>query len=365
MPGSRTLPRTPVAPAATYRIPVPPSDTSRPHPLGAAAQTPSAASRAPLPVGPAVRALTRAITPARPAPVGTLDDAVDLLAGRRVTVLTGAGISTDSGIPDYRGPASPPRNPLTYQQFVADERFRRHYWARNHVGWRHMRRTAPNPGHRAVAALEHAGVAAGVITQNVDLLHQEAGSRRVIDLHGRYDRVTCLTCRAVVSRHELDRHLEALNPGFATHIRSIADIEIAPDADAVIETTQDFRVAPCGACGGVLKPDIVYFGENVPKERVAQAYAMVDDADALLVAGSSLAVMSGLRFVRHAARTGRPVLIVNRGVTRGDDVADLRLDAGTSETLSALAARLTAGGARLATGAFPTTNAGLVGSPLG
>jgi NAD-dependent SIR2 family protein deacetylase len=288
----------------------------------------------------AIRALTRPITPARPAPLGDVDDALEILAGRTVAVLTGAGISTDSGIPDYRGPDSPPRNPLTYQQFVSDERFRRHYWARNHVGWRHMRRTQPNAGHRAIAALEQAGVVLGVITQNVDLLHHHAGSRRVIDLHGRYDRVTCLSCRTVVSRHDLDQRLEALNPGFATHIKSVADIEIAPDADAVIQTTQDFRVAECVPCGGVLKPDIVYFGENVPKERVAQAYALVDEAEALLVAGSSLAVMSGLRFVRHAARAGRPVLIVNRGVTRGDDVADLRIDAGTSETLTELASRL-------------------------
>lgn len=294
------------------------------------------------PSGPAIRALTRPIAPTRPAPLGDVDDAVAVLRGRRVAVLTGAGISTDSGIPDYRGPGSAPRNPLTYQQFVSDERFRRHYWARNHVGWRHMRRTQANPGHQAVAALERSGVAVGVITQNVDLLHEQAGSRRVIDLHGRYDRVTCLTCRSTVSRHELDLRLEALNPGFATHIRSVADIEIAPDADAVIETTQGFRVAPCQPCGGVLKPDIVYFGENVPKERVAAAYAMVEEADAMLVAGSSLAVMSGLRFVRHAARTGRPVVIVNRGVTRGDDVADLRVDAGTSETLTALAAALLA-----------------------
>ena len=309
---------------ATYRIPVPPTASPRTDPL----------------TGPAVRALTRPINPVRPARLGTVEDALEILAGRRVVVLTGAGISTDSGIPDYRGPDSPARNPLTYQQFVSDERFRRHYWARNHVGWRHMRRTRPNPGHHAVATLEHGGVAVGVITQNVDLLHEEAGSRRVIDLHGRYDRVTCLTCGVVVSRHELDRRLEALNPGFATHIRSVADIEIAPDADAVIETTQDFRVVPCDACGGVLKPDIVYFGENVPKERVERAYAMVEEAGALLVAGSSLAVMSGLRFVRHAARSGRAIVIVNRGVTRGDDVADLRIDAGTSETLTALAARL-------------------------
>ncbi len=294
-----------------------------------------------LPAGPVARALTRPIAPSRPAPLGTADDAARLLRGRRITLLTGAGISTDSGIPDYRGPGAAPRNPLTYQQFVADERFRRHYWARNHVGWRHMRRTRPNPGHEAIATMEAAGAVVGVITQNVDLLHQAAGSRAVIDLHGRYDRVICLTCRAAVSRADLDLRLEALNPGFASRIRSVADIEIAPDADAVVETTEHFRVAPCERCGGILKPDIVYFGENVPKARVEQAYAMVDDGDALLVAGSSLAVMSGLRFVRHAAKSGRPVVIVNRGVTRGDDVAHLRVDAGTSETLSHLAAALT------------------------
>jgi NAD-dependent SIR2 family protein deacetylase len=288
-----------------------------------------------------VRALVRPVPPTRPAPLGTPADAVALLAGRTVAVLTGAGISTDSGIPDYRGPGSPPRNPLTYQQFVGDESYRRHYWARNHVGWRHMRRTRPNRGHEAVARLEAAGVVVGVVTQNVDLLHQAAGSRRVIDLHGRYDRVVCLTCRGHVARADLDRRLEALNPGFASHIRTVADVEIAPDADAVIETTASFRVAPCEACGGVLKPDIVYFGENVPKERVAEAYRLVDDADALLVAGSSLAVLSGLRFVRHVARAGRPVVIVNRGLTRGDDVADLRIDAGTSETLAEFAQALT------------------------
>ncbi len=287
------------------------------------------------------RPLTGPVSPTRPAPAGMAEDAATVLRGSRIAVLTGAGISTDSGIPDYRGPGAAPRNPLTYQQFVSDARFRRHYWARNHVGWRHMRRTRPNAGHRALAELEAAGVVVGVITQNVDLLHEAAGSRRVIDLHGRYDRVICLTCRDVVSRADLDARLEALNPGFASHIRSVADVEIAPDADAVIETTEQFRVAECDRCGGVLKPDIVYFGENVPKERVARAYELVDDAAALLVAGSSLAVLSGLRFVRHAARTGRAVVIVNRGATRGDDVARLRVDAGTSETLTTLARTLT------------------------
>ena len=260
-----------------------------------------------------------------------------MLGGRRVAVLTGAGISTDSGIPDYRGPDSPPRNPMTYQQFVGDERFRRHYWARNHVGWRHMRRTEPNAGHHALARLEARGVVVGVITQNVDLLHEAAGSRRVIDLHGHYNEVVCLGCGRLISRARMHERLTALNPGFLELVTEVADVEIAPDADAVIESTGGFRVAACELCGGMLKPHIVYFGENVPKARVAAAYELVDEGEALLVAGSSLAVMSGLRFVRHAAKAGKPVVIVNRGATRGDELATLKLEAGTSETLSALA----------------------------
>jgi NAD-dependent SIR2 family protein deacetylase len=274
---------------------------------------------------------------ARPV-VGRDDDAlrraVEVLSGLRLAVLTGAGLSTDSGIPDYRGPDSPPRTPMTYQQFVGDPAFRRHYWARNHVGWAHVHRTRPNAGHRALAALEARGVVVGVITQNVDLLHEDAGSRNVIDLHGRYDRVVCLSCGTVVPRAELARRLDALNPGFVEQVGSVADVEIAPDADAVIESTADFVVAPCERCGGILKPDIVYFGENVPKERVQRAYAMVDAAGALLVAGSSLTVMSGLRFVRHAAKTGLPVVVVNRGATRGDPLATVTVHGGTSEVLT-------------------------------
>ncbi|QTE29310.1 NAD-dependent protein deacetylase [Pengzhenrongella sicca] len=269
-----------------------------------------------------------------------LDRVVDLLAGRRLAVLTGAGLSTDSGIPDYRGPDSPPRTPMTYQQFVGDAAFRRHYWARNHVGWSHVRRAEPNAGHRALVALEARGVVVGVITQNVDLLHEDAGSRHVIDLHGRYDRVICLSCATVISRAALAERLDALNPGFTESIGDVGDVEIAPDADAVIEATAHFVVAPCERCGGLLKPEIVYFGENVPRERVARAFALVDAADALVVAGSSLTVMSGLRFVRHAAKAGQPVVIINRGPTRGDALATAKLDAGTSETLRALDARL-------------------------
>jgi NAD-dependent SIR2 family protein deacetylase len=264
-----------------------------------------------------------------------VDRVSELIAGRRVAVLTGAGISTDSGIPDYRGPSSPPRNPMTYQQFVGDPEFRQRYWARNHVGWRRMDAARPNPGHRALARLERAGVVSGVITQNVDLLHTKAGSRRVIDLHGTYARVRCLNCEALISRMSLADRLEAANPGFA---ESVTDgLEVAPDADAVVADTAHFRMVDCEQCGGMLKPDIVYFGENVPKPRVAQAYTLVDDADVLLAAGSSLTVMSGLRFVRHAAKSARPVIILNRGRTRGDDLATLTLDTGCSELLTALA----------------------------
>lgn len=269
----------------------------------------------------------------------TLDAALQVLAGRSLTVLTGAGISTDSGIPDYRGPGSPPRTPMTYQQFVGDPDFRRHYWARNHVGWRHVHRQSPNGGHRALVELEAAGVVRGVITQNVDRLHTLAGSRTVIDLHGTYARVLCLACGHTVTRAELAVRLEALNPEFAA-VHAVGDAEIAPDADAVLATTEGFRVAACERCGGMLKPDIVYFGENVPKPRVAQAYALVDSADALLVVGSSLTVMSGLRFVRHCAKNGTPVVILNRGWTRGDELATVKLDAGCTETLSLVAAAL-------------------------
>ena len=275
---------------------------------------------------------------------GTLEAVLQTLAGRTMTVLTGAGISTDSGIPDYRGPLSPPRTPMTYQQFVGDPDFRRHYWARNHVGWRHVHRQSPNGGHRALVALEAAGVVNGVITQNVDRLHTLAGSRCVVDLHGTYARVLCLACGHPVTRAELAVRLEAMNPEFAA-VHAVGDAEIAPDADAVLATTEGFRVADCDRCGGMLKPDIVYFGENVPKPRVAEAYALVDAADALLVVGSSLTVMSGLRFVRHvvrnnSARANVPVVILNRGWTRGDELATVKLDAGCTETLTALAATL-------------------------
>jgi NAD-dependent SIR2 family protein deacetylase len=265
---------------------------------------------------------------------------VALLAGRRVAMLTGAGISTDSGIPDYRGPDSPPGNPMTIRQFTSDPVFRQRYWARNHVGWRHMDETRPNAGHRAVAALEHHGVVNGVVTQNVDLLHTKAGSRTVIDLHGTYAQVICLSCGASMSRAELAEKLDALNPGFTERIEAIGGLAVAPDADAVIADTASFRYLDCASCGGMLKPDIVYFGESVPKDVVQQAFSLVEDADALLVAGSSLTVFSGYRFVRHAAARGIPVAIVNRGPTRGDELATVKVQAGCSELLTLVAEEL-------------------------
>jgi NAD-dependent SIR2 family protein deacetylase len=262
---------------------------------------------------------------------------VAALTGRRVAVLTGAGISTDSGIPDYRGPDSPPSNPMTIRQFTSDWVFRQRYWARNHVGWRHMDKTSPNAGHRALADLESTGVVTGVITQNVDLLHTKAGSRTVVNLHGTYAQVVCLDCAHTMTRAHLARLLEAANPGFDSEGDRLA---VAPDADAVVADTSSFSIVDCPDCGGMLKPDIVYFGEGVPKDRVSQAYSLVDDAGALLVAGSSLSVFSGYRFVRHAAARGIPIAIVNRGATRGDNLASVKVDAGCSPILTLLADEL-------------------------
>jgi NAD-dependent SIR2 family protein deacetylase len=265
---------------------------------------------------------------------------IALLAGRRVAMLTGAGISTDSGIPDYRGPDSPPSNPMTIRQFTSDPVFRQRYWARNHVGWRHMDETLPNAGHRAVAALERDGLVTGVITQNVDLLHTKAGSRNVINLHGTYARVICLSCGQSRSRAALAKELDALNPGFTERVEAVGGLAVAPDADAVVADTASFRYLDCASCGGMLKPGIVYFGENVPKGVVQQAFSLIADAEALLVAGSSLTVFSGYRFVRHAAALGIPVAIVNRGPTRGDDLATVKVDGGCSELLTLLSEEL-------------------------
>ena len=265
---------------------------------------------------------------------------VAALAGRRVAVLTGAGMSTDSGIPDYRGPDSPPSNPMTIREFTTDPLFRQRYWARNHVGWRHMHDTQPNAGHRAVAALGHGGVVSGVITQNVDLLHTKAGSANVINLHGTYAQVVCLDCGYSMTRAALGDELDAMNPGFTERVEAVGGLAVAPDADAVVGDTASFRYLDCPSCGGMLKPDIVYFGESVPKDVVQKAFSLVEQAEALLVAGSSLTVFSGYRFVRQAAALGMPVAIINRGPTRGDELAGVKVDGGCSELLTLLVEEL-------------------------
>ena len=266
----------------------------------------------------------------------SVDDVADLIAGRRVVVLSGAGLSTDSGIPDYRGPDSPPRSPMTYQEFVSGPPAQQRFWARSHVGWRAMGAALPNEGHRAVLALEAADVVSAVITQNVDGLHQQAGSRSVVDLHGRITDVVCLRCGDHSSRAYLDERLGEANPGFGADV--LADI--APDGDAMVSDVAVFRVVACQVCDGALKPDVVFFGENVPRDRVERCYGLVAAAQALLVVGSSLTVQSGLRFVRRAHQLSIPVVVVNRGPTRGDALADLRVDAGCSVTLRALVEHL-------------------------
>lgn len=237
-------------------------------------------------------------------------------------------MSTDSGIPDYRGPGSVVRTPMTYQDFVASPEAQQRYWARAHVGWSRMVRAEPNPTHRILAELEAAGGLTGLITQNVDGLHSRAGHRELIELHGRIDRVVCLDCRVTSRRIDLHTRLEALNPAFAAR-----DARLAPDGDVLLEETADFVVAPCLDCGGRLKPDVVFFGENVPKARVTRSFELVDRAGLLLVLGSSLHVMSGLRFVKAAARREIPIVVVNRGPTRGDDLATMKIDGGCAETL--------------------------------
>lgn len=275
-----------------------------------------------------------------------VSDAIEFLSTRRLVVLTGAGLSTDSGIPDYRGPGSryadqapplrgsTPPGVMTFQEFISGPEAQRRYWARSHLGWSRMRRAEPNPGHRALAAIDPDLL----ITQNVDGLHERAGSRNLVALHGRIADVICLDCRAVTARAHLHKRLASLNPDFAERW---SDLAARPDGDVALEETADFVVAECEACGGRLKPDVVFFGENVPSPRVGRCFAAVDEmaqvGGALLVAGSSLAVMSGYRFVRRAAKAGLPIAIVNRGPTRADDLATYLIGEGTSDFLTSLA----------------------------
>ncbi len=267
----------------------------------------------------------------------------DLVEGRRVLVISGAGCSTESGIPDYRGPDAQPkvRNPILYQQFVREPEARVTYWARSAIGWQRVAEAAPNAGHRALARLEKAGLVGGTITQNVDGLHQAAGSRRVVELHGNLRDVRCLECGLSESRTALQKRLLDLNPEWDGGHSSAPDrdAQIAPDGDAELApaVARSFQVAGCRRCGGILKPDVVFFGESVPKTTLQDAWVLFEEAEVLLVAGSSLAVYSSYRFVLRAERYGLPVAIVNIGTTRGDEIACVKVRGRTGEVLPALA----------------------------
>ncbi len=265
-------------------------------------------------------------------------DLVALLAGRRFAVLTGAGISTESGIPDYRGPKTRdrPRRPIQHAEFLRDAAVRQRYWARATMGWPRFAAALPNAGHAALAGLQSAGRLTGLVTQNVDRLHHRAGSE-ALELHGTLHEVVCLACGGVESRASVHDRMADRNEGFAAQVQAVA-----PDGDVDLDprTVASFAVAPCRACGGPLKPKVVFFGGSVPRTTVDAAYAIVDAAEALLVVGSSLTVFSGYRFVRRAAQRGQPVAVLNLGTTRGDPHAAVRVDAEAGTVLPQLARAL-------------------------
>jgi NAD-dependent SIR2 family protein deacetylase len=267
----------------------------------------------------------------------------DFIAGHsRLAVLTGAGVSTESGIPDYRDASGAWKcaPPMQHQQFMASHAARQRYWARALVGFRTLHGARPGAAHLALARLEAAGVIHGIITQNVDGLHQKAGSRCVIDLHGRAEQVRCMGCGALRMRYDLHGELAERNPAWLA-----VEAEARPDGDAAVEQDfSTFEVPGCRRCGiGIWKPDVVFFGDNVPRERVARARALVEEAEALLVVGSSLMVYSGYRFARQASHAGKPIACLNLGRTRGDAFYSLKLESPIGEVLGAVAASFTGG----------------------
>lgn len=257
----------------------------------------------------------------------------ELLAGRRIALLTGAGISTDSGIPAYRGEGARTRSdPMTIQRYLGDEAARRRYWVGGHLGWRAFARAEPNPGHVALARMEGAGRVSGVITQNVDGLHLRAGSSHVIEVHGTMRRVLCLRCGQVFDRRDIATQIEERNPWITVP----ENVKLAPDGDVLPESTEGFVVPSCTVCDGMLKPDVVFFGEYVPLDRFKAAESLLRSSDAMIVAGSSLVVNSGVRLVERARRRSIPLVIINREPTRADVWADVTIAAGTSDVLPAL-----------------------------
>ncbi len=268
-----------------------------------------------------------------------MDEIAALLRGKRVVALTGAGLSTESGIPDYRSPEAlkRPRRPIQGPEFVKSAKLRRRYWARAMVGWESFRRAQPNAGHQALAALEKSGALVGLITQNVDRLHHKAGSRKVVELHGALADVICLECHRMEERDDVQARMREENPSWID-----GAVPLAPDGDAELADDLVDRFVPpsCGVCGGAMKPDVVFFGHNVAKPVVDRAFAMLDEAEALLVAGTSLAVFSGYRFLMKAAERGMTIAIVNRGPVRGEERATLKVDAAAGDALTDLVRRM-------------------------
>ena len=276
-----------------------------------------------------------------------LQPLLDLVRGRRVVVLAGAGCSTESGIPDYRGPEGSlrTRKPMQYQEFVRSDASRVRYWARSAVGWRRIAEARPNAGHLALARLEEGGAVRGIITQNVDGLHHAAGSRRVVELHGSLAAVRCLGCGRAEPRADFQARLMELNAGWEERLAAGMEagrVEQAPDGDAELPAwaVESFRVPACPGCGGVVKPDVVFFGENVPAGTVEEAWSLFGEAEVLLVAGSSLTVYSGRRFIYRAQQEGVPVAVVNLGPTRADEVAAARVEGTLGLVLPRLAGAL-------------------------
>ena len=272
------------------------------------------------------------MTELSPAISYSLSHARSILEAKRILVLSGAGISTSSGIPDYRGEGRVQKHPLTFDEFMGSAANQARYWARSYVGYNRIAEAVPNQGHFALAQAEAKGRVFGIITQNVDGLHQKAGSKSVLELHGRLDRVLCTGCGEIISREEMDQRIAKLNPALEKDL----SVEFSPDGDAEVSVEKDFRVPSCTACGSHFKPDVVFFGEQVPLPRVEQANSLVDQSEAVLVAGSSLTVNSGLRLVKRAKDAGKPVVIVNLGKTKADELVDVRINGSTTDLLEAL-----------------------------
>ena len=269
-----------------------------------------------------------------------VDEAVGILRGRPAAVLTGAGVSTDSGIPDYRGVGAPKQHPMSFSDFLQSHRHRQRYWLGSHMGWSRFAAAEPNRGHEAIASAEEASLFSGVVTQNVDALHHKAGSLRVVDLHGRLDKVRCIHCGQSFSRQSVAHTIDLLNPWLEK--RDISG-HIKPDGDVDVAVTSEFVVPSCDMCDGVLKPEVIFFGEFVPTGVFDQAASLIARSEALIIAGSSLVVNTGMRLVNLAHRKKIPIVIINRGPTKADRLATVRIEAGTSETLDALVGGLQSG----------------------